>query len=158
MDDSNVPCWGGNIEERRGRTNLTEVQFCHKLLLKIMTVPSSSSSCEHCSSLAYLCSLGMFFLLKIRMAEHEMFLFLAAKSVSPALGLHLGGKQIWLLWMALSLKCPMLLIRDKFKWYKNNNTMDYKLPESWEHSSSDTGQHNDKKIRHGSQLLASIII
>lgn len=81
VDDSNVPCWGGKREEGRGQPSLTEVQFCHKLLLKIMTGPSSSSSCEHCSSLAYLCSLGVFLLLKIRMAEHEMFLFLAAKEV-----------------------------------------------------------------------------
>lgn len=36
--------------------------------------------------------------------------------------------------------------------------MGWKLLESWEHSSSDTERHNDKKIRDGSQLLASIIM
>lgn len=105
MDDSNVPCWGGNIEERRGWPNLTEVQFCHKLLLKIMTVPSSSSSREHCFFPRLFMLFGYVLPLENQDSGAWDVLFLAAESVSPALVLHLRGKRTWLLWMCMLGLC-----------------------------------------------------
>lgn len=69
-------------------------QRCSFVIIVAENNDSPLQQIKLCLSHAGLCSFGMCFLFKIRMGEHEMCLFLAMKSVSPALGLHLGEMAV----------------------------------------------------------------